>query len=173
VRLHPATTRFLTARRHRAALRFLIVLALAAGAAPAQADSVRGLGPRFGIGTDPDQLILGLHIDAGRLAPHARFQPDVEFGLGDNHTLVVANLPVHYVFPTRGDVRPYLGGGFALGLENRDRNHGRSDSDLEAAFLLIGGLEWPTARSRSFFVELNIVAGDLHDFEFVGGFTFR
>jgi len=50
-------------------------------------EGVYGWGPHIGLGGDPDQLLLGLHFDVGRIAPRVRFQPDVELGIGDNHTI--------------------------------------------------------------------------------------
>lgn len=137
----------------------------------------RGLGPRVGLGSDPDQLLLGMHFDLGRIARDVRFQPDFEVGLGDDRTIVAGTLPVHYLFPVEEDIRPYAGGGLSFGLVDDDRGarfvRDEDDTDLELAFVLVGGLQWSLSRATRFLIEVNLVAGDLHDFELVAGWTFR
>jgi opacity protein-like surface antigen len=161
------------------------LLTIAAAPGLARADSVstrhgsafRGLGPRVGLGSDPDQLLLGMHFDLGRIAPDVRFQPDFEIGLGDDRTILAGTFPVHYLFPVEEDIQPYAGAGLAVGLIDDDRGgryvRNNDDTDLELAFVLIGGLQWRLSRTNRFLLELNLVAGDLHDFELVAGWTFR
>lgn len=161
------------------------LLAVAASC-PAQTDAppdsrdrsaFRGLGPRVGLGSDPDQLVFGLHFDLGRIAPDVRFQPDFEIGLGDDRTLFVGTFPVHYLFPTREDIQPYAGAGVSVGLVDDDRGlryvRDGDDTDLEAALVLVGGLQWRLSRMNRFLIEVNLIAGDLHDFELLAGWTFR
>jgi hypothetical protein len=131
-----------------------------------------GWGPHLGLAGDPDQLVLGLHFDVGRIAPRVRFQPDVELGLGDNHTIVSFTLPAHFLFRSGGDMAPYAGGGVVVGLDERDRPGTQSDTDVEIGLALTGGLEWRTGHGDRFSLELNLLAGDLHDFQVVAGITF-
>jgi hypothetical protein len=133
---------------------------------------IYGWGPHFGVAGDPDQLVLGLHFDVGRIAPRVRFQPDVELGLGDNHTIFSFTLPAHYLLRTRTEIGPYAGGGIVVGLDDRDRRPPRDDTDVEIGIALTGGLEWRTDHGDRFSLELNLFAGDLHDFQVVGGITF-
>jgi hypothetical protein len=161
----------MTLRSLNRALPFALVLLLA-GAASAE---FRGVGPRFGVGSDPDQFMVGLHADAGRFATNVRFQPDLEVGMGDDQTVVSFTLPAHYLFPASGDVRPYMGGGLGIGVQDRDygRNYDGDDTDVEMGLVIAGGAQWQMSGSNLFLLELNLIAGDLHDFEFVAGFTFR
>jgi hypothetical protein len=168
-------------REIRTALRGLLAALVTAGGAMAQEGSTGGdgrsggrygWGPHFGLAGDPDQLILGLHFDVGRIAPRVRFQPDVELGLGDDHTIFAFTLPAHYVFRTSSDLGPYAGGGIVIGLDDHDRAGRDDDTDVEMAIALTGGLEWRTSGRDRYFLELNLMAGDLHDFQVVGGLTF-
>jgi len=151
--------------------------ALAADSRPASASGLRGWGPRVGLASDPDQVIAGIHWDAGRLAPRVRFQPDVEIGLGDDVFILGFTAPVHYRFPVKGDIHPYAGGGVTLGYVNVDLPAGADDraddDDLEFAVDLIGGMEWQLRSGNLFFVEFDLLAGDLQDFQLVAGWTFR
>ncbi|MGQ0721527.1 MAG: hypothetical protein ACT4PE_08140 [Candidatus Eiseniibacteriota bacterium] len=133
----------------------------------------RGVGPRFGVGSDPDQFLMGLHFDAGRFAPNVRFQPDVEIGVGDDLTVVSFTIPAHYLFPVSGDVRPFMGGGLGIGVQDRDYRGDGDDTDVEMGLVIAGGAQWQMSGNDLFFLELDLIAGDLHDFEFVAGFTFR
>ena len=122
------------------------------------------------MGISPDQFVFGVHADLGRVSRNVRFQPDFQIGIGDDHRVFAMKLPVHYVFPRHQDIQPYAGGGIAVGLRDRD---GRSDSDGELAFVFTGGMQWRLRGGDSFFLELDLFAGDLHDAEVMAGFTFR
>jgi opacity protein-like surface antigen len=148
------------------AIVFSASLARAAGEA---GHGIRGWGPRVGFAADPDQLVIGAHMDAGRLAPRVRFQPDVELGVGDNVVILGFTAPVHYLFKVSGDIQPYAGGGVTLGFVNVDNG----DDDVEAALDLIGGLEWSMKSGNLFFTEFDIMVGDLQDFQIIAGWTFR
>jgi opacity protein-like surface antigen len=162
-----------------AALALLLSCSTAGAADPADSGSgIRGWGPRVGLASDPDQFLVGVHIDAGRLAPRVRFQPDVELGFGDEFFLLGFTAPVHYRFEVNGNVKPYAGGGVTLGYVNVDipeplEDLGVDDDDIEFAIDIIGGVEWALRSGNLFFVEFDILAGDLHDFQLVGGWTFR
>ena len=158
------------------ALTALVTLAAAPGpalAADAESGSgIRGWGPRVGLASDPDQLVFGLHLDAGRLAPRVRFQPDMEFGIGDDHFILAFTAPVHYRFPVKGDIAPYAGGGVSIGYVNHDHGDRADDDDIEFAIDIIGGLEWQLHSGNLFFVEFDLMGGDLQDFQLVAGWTF-
>ena len=164
-----------------APLAAVAALALAPHAAHAAAESgsgIRGWGPRVGLASDPDQLVVGLHVDAGRLAPRVRFQPDVEIGSGDHVFILGFAAPVHYRFPVKGDIHPYAGGGVKVGYVNVDlpnnlNGRGVDDDEVNFAIDIIGGLEWQLKSANLFFVEFDLLAGDLQDFELVAGWTFR
>ena len=141
-------------------------LARAAGEA---GHGIRGWGPRVGFAADPDQLVIGAHMDAGRLAPRVRFQPDAELGVGDNVVILSFTAPVHYLFKVSGDIHPYAGGGLTLGFVSVDNG----GDDVEAAVDLIGGLEWSMKSGNLFFTEFDIMVGDLQDFQVIAGWTFR
>jgi hypothetical protein len=125
------------------------------------------------VANDPDQVIGGIHWDIGELATDLRLVPNFEIGLGDDHTILVLNAPVHYLFrDVDAGFTPFAGGGVALGWVDRD-NGKNDDSDFEVALKGIGGVEWTMKSGTAFFVELDLVIGDLHDFQVLAGWTFR
>lgn len=150
------------------------VLAQDPAGEPAADTSTMGWGPRVGLGTDPDQLILGVHWDVG-LSPHLRLVPNLELGLGDDHTILSTTVPLHYVFrEVDPSFFPYVGGGITLGFVNHDPPGGGDDEDdLEAALRAIGGMEWRLSGRTDFFTEANIEFGDIHDLQLLAGWTFR
>lgn len=162
-------------------LRALVVLSFAVPCLfpPALAEGLgyRGWGPRVGVADDPDQIIGGVHFDFGEFTDHVRFVPNVELGLGDDHTILALTAPAHYVWENLGNTttEPYAGGGVTLGFIDRDHDgRGRDDdSDVELAFRAIGGAQWRLENGNSFFVELNLVAGDVHDMQALVGWMFR
>lgn len=142
---------------------------------PALNTSSKGWGPRVGVGFDPDQIIGGVHWDVGRFTPHLRLVPNMELGLGDDHTILSVTVPLHYVFRDV-DVNffPYVGGGLTLGLVNHDPPGDHDDDDdIEGALRGIGGMEWRWTEKTDFFTEANVVFGDVHDLQLMAGWTFR
>ena len=160
----------------RSTLTTFLTVALVLGVATlahASGETAGGWGPRVGFAGDPDQLVLGAHIDAARVAPRVRFQPDVELGIGDNFTILGFTAPLHYRFAVSSNLKPYAGAGVTLGWVNVDSNGQGDDDDFEAALDLIGGLEFPLKSGNLFFTEFDILVGDLQDFQLIAGWTFR
>ncbi len=132
---------------------------------------VRGWGPRVGLASDPDQLVFGIHLDAGRFSPRVRFQPDFELGVGDDVLILDFTGAVHYRFPVRGDLKPYAGGGLSLGFIDVDAGPGVDDDDIDFAIEFLGGLEWAIGGNDLFFLEFAILGGGLQDFKILAGWT--
>ena len=160
-------------------LPLLFVLAMCALPVSAAEMGLRGWGPRVGLAADPDQILLGVHWDVGDLASHLRFVPNVQLGLGDDAIVLEGTAPVHYVFGKTGSgFRPYVGGGVAVAWidvdhdDDHDNHHDDDDSDVELGAKAIGGLEWGLKGGKSFFVELSLGVGDIHDFQAVAGWMF-
>jgi len=133
-----------------------------------------GWGLRVGVTDDPDQVIGGAHFNLGEFVPHLRFQPDVQLGVGDDHTTLYATAPVYYRFDTDTRFTPYAGGGVSLGFVDRDLPSGSNadDTEFEAGFKVTGGLEWPRGQGQAFFVELSIGFGDVHDLAVLAAWSF-
>ena len=151
------------------------VFCLLAAAGPALAEmGLYGWGPRLGAGDDPDQVLIGVHQDFGEIVDNLRFQPSLDLGIGDDHTLVSAVLPVHYRFPGGSKTTPYLGGGALLAWIDHDRPGRRgSDSDFEIAPVLVAGVEWQARRAADVLLELQLPGGDAHDAKLLVGWIFR
>jgi hypothetical protein len=152
----------------------MMIVALLALAVPASAQELgyRGLGPRVGVTSDPDQIFAGMQFDFGEFVPHLQFVPNFEIATGDDHDIVSVTAPVHYRFVVQGNVVPYAGGGLTVAWVKHDLSHGGSDSDFEIAAKGIGGVEWPISGGNKFFLELNVGFGDIQDAEVMAGWMF-
>jgi opacity protein-like surface antigen len=158
----------------------LIAAVLAAALAPALALAdpytdvgFRGWGPRVGLSLDPDQVHFGAHFDYGNFAKHVRFQPNVEFGFGDNVNLYTLNAEAAYRFTEKWDVwSPYLGGGLGANIKSWDGpdNHNNSETDL--GLNLLGGIEKGLSNGDRFFVETKLSLNDIPDVKITVGWTF-
>ncbi len=147
---------------------------LLAAALPAAASAEMGFygwGVRLGLAEDPDQFVVGFQQDLGEFAERLRFQPSLELGLGDDHTIVVGTLPVHYRFKTSSSVTPYAGGGLQVAWIDREKRR-RDDSEVEISPVILGGVEWSLRSGNDLFLELHL-AGDAHDTKLVVGWMFR
>lgn len=152
------------------ALSFLLV-SVATGVATAEVGP-QGWGPRVGLTSGPDQVILGAHFDFGEFAPNVGFRPNVHLGLGDNLTTISAAADAFYRFSlTESSWRPYLGG--TLGLLYVDFDSRFSDSsDTDLQLMLLGGLEGRLPGGTRMMVELKLELVDAPDLTVLAGWTF-
>lgn len=157
--------------------RLLLVCALGATtAATAQAQAVvGGAGPRVGFSTGPDQIVFGGQLIIGEIAPQLTFDPSLEFGFGDNLTLISTNLDLHYHFVVQGSTwRPYAGGGVAIHFVQFDNPAPFGDnSETDIGGSLIVGAGVPTQAGNRFFSELKLGLGDTPDLKIMVGWNFK
>jgi opacity protein-like surface antigen len=128
----------------------------------------QGWGVRAGLASDPNQVVVGAQFPLGEWAPRVAFTPNVELGFGDHHTILSATAPAHYIFRTKTNIKPYVGGGVTLGYVDRDSR----SSDFGVSLELMGGAEWELKNSKSFFLELDIPFSDFHDVQVLVGWNF-
>ena len=153
-------TRFVTG------LSFLLGLVVLSSVPAAAQDA----GVRGGLSVDPDQFYFGGHIETSPLVDRLHFRPNVEVGIGDDLTLIAANMEFVYKFPTRRAWNVYAGGGPALNIYMFDNDgQGDNDAETEAGFNILVGVE----QSRGLFFEFKIGAIDSPDFKFGVGYTWR
>ena len=88
---------------------------------PAEAQTTYGV--RAGIAADPDQLVVGGHLESPGLTSSGRLRlrPSVEIGIGDDSTIVSGNMDFVYVldFPA-SDWSTYFGGGPSFNIVHDD-----------------------------------------------------
>jgi hypothetical protein len=160
----------------RLGLPALLVLGLlCAASAHAGTAVVGGLGPRVGFSTDPDQIVFGGQLIIGEIAPSLTFDPDVEFGFGDDVTVVALNLDLHYHFAIQGSSwRPYVGAGAGINFIEVDVPPPFEDvSDTEVGGNLIIGAGVPTTAGNRFFGEMKLGLGDIPDLKLLVGWNFK
>jgi opacity protein-like surface antigen len=169
----------------------LIALALPAWAEPAKKTSQtlpasttshsassgfgwNGWGVRLGVASDADQVLGGAHVNLGEIANNLRFQPDVQVGAGDDVTTLYGTVPVYYRFERSSTMTLYAGGGPAIGYVDYDLPPGArgDDSEVETGAKATGGIEWRKRSANTFSLEVSLGFGDVHDFQFVGAWTF-
>ena len=122
-------------------------------------------GIRGGISVDPDQFYFGGHLETSPLFDRVHFRPNVEVGIGDNLTLIGANMEFVYKFSRNRGVNLYAGGGPALNIFMVDE----ADSETEAGFNALVGVETP----GGLFFEFKLGMLDSPDFKFGVGYTWR
>ncbi len=136
---------------------------LALTAAPAHAQSNAGI--RAGVSGDPDQFYFGGHIETKPLIERLTFRPNVEIGLGDDLTLVAANIEFAYWIPLKN--KPwsvYIGGGPALLIGSRN-----DDTDVGGGFNLLIGAQ----HRDGLFTEFKVGFSDSPSVKFGVGYVFK
>lgn len=127
--------------------------------------SGQNAGIQGGLSVDPDQFYFGGHLETSALVDRVHFRPNVEVGLGNDLTLITANMDFVYRFRTnRNGWGLYAGGGPALNIFMVN-----DDSNSEAGLNFLVGVQ----QERGLFVEFKVGAIDSPDFKFGVGWTFR
>ena len=122
-------------------------------------------GVRGGISVDPDQFYFGGHLETSPLIDRLYFRPNVEVGIGDNLTLIAANMEFVYKFTRSRPWNIYAGAGPALNIVIPDEG----DSNTDAGLNILVGVE----QARGLFFEFKLGAIDSPDFKFGVGYTWR
>ena len=123
-------------------------------------------GIRGGISIDPDQFYFGGHLETSPLVDRLYFRPNLEVGIGDELTLIGANMEFVYKFTRNRGLNLYAGAGPALNIFMFDES---DDAETEAGFNILVGAETP----KGLFFEFKIGAIDSPDFKFGVGYTWR
>jgi hypothetical protein len=129
-------------------------------------------GIRVGLATEPDQIVGGVHLFETEIANNVFLEPNFELGLGDDHVILSGTAPFHYRFTVDAKVRPYAGRGVTVGVDYFDKPGGGSDTNFEIALRATGGIMWRLKGGTEMFGELNLIFGDLHDFQAMIGWRF-
>jgi hypothetical protein len=143
-----------------AGLSFLLgIVFLSSAPAAAQNAGIRG-----GISVDPDQFYFGGHFETSPLIDHLYFRPNLEIGLGDDVTLLAANMEFVYKFKPKREWTLYAGAGPALNISSFDNN-----TETDTGFNFLVGAE----QRRGLFFEFKIGVIDSPNAKFGVGYTWR
>src|SRR6188508_3100794 len=96
-------------------------------------------GIRGGISIDPDQFYFGGHFETSPLVDRLYFRPNLEIGIGDDVTLIGANMEFVYKFTRNRALNAYAGAGPALNIFMPDEG----DTSTDAGFNILVGAETP------------------------------
>jgi len=163
-----------------ALLCLILASLLAASSAEAQGMGFRGWGVRAGMSADPDQFVVGMHLNLGELAENLRFVPNMDIGFGDDLTIFTLNPELNYVLPIPEAGRLYFGGalGFVYSKLDADLDlDGDGDDDLDDSDTDVGiagvvGYE-PPLEDLPIFFDLKIgITDEYPDLKFMVGYAF-
>jgi len=132
-------------------------------------------GPRIGVSSDPDQMVLGGQLEFPEFAPHMTVDPNVELGFLDNRTVVSLNADFYYHFAIQSSAwAPYAGMGLSVNVTQFENDvFGNSNSESNAGANLVLGAGVPTRSGNRFFGELRVGLGDIPALKFMAGWNFR
>ena len=144
-----------------------ILLSIAAAAivsVSAQPASAQTFGVRVGASADPDQFVLGAHVETRPIVDRITFRPNLELGVGDNLTVVCFNFELAYKFPNPKPWNFYAGGGPALVVFDHAR-----DDHVGGGFNILLGVE----HRQGLFGEIKAGFLDSPDFKVLIGYVFH
>lgn len=125
-------------------------------ARPVLADGLgyQGWGVQGGLSSNPDQFVIGMHLDLGEPFRDVRFAPNLDIGFGDDLVYVTVNPDIGYGVSLNGSGTVYFGGAIGLLYWNWDQDppaggppgsgSGRDDDGFELGVAAILGYRFPT-----------------------------
>lgn len=131
-------------------------------ASPVSSGSGYGLGARAGWSTGPDQFVLGVQGEFGRVLQTARFVPSVDFSLGDNKVTAINADFRWYLFPLP-ETGMYIYGAAGPTLILASAGQGNTNSDIGLS--LTAGLKIPMKGGNRYNVEARFGFGDVPEFK--------
>ena len=134
--------------------------------APASAQTT-AWGPRAGMSFNPDQVVLGAHVQIP-VATSLYLVPNADLAFGDDVFTIGLHGDLSYRFAGETSVRPYVGGGFSY--YNYDVDSEGVDSQSETGVGVLGGV-WLNANGTTpFFIEGKLYFSDsMPDFKAMAG----
>ena len=129
--------------------------------------SAVGIGARAGFSLNPEQVVLGGHLDLISFIPGTRLVIPVELGLGDDFTRFTVAADLAAKLPEISGWGSYLGGELAL---HNWSSHGNSQTDLGVLLLLGVDKQVKDKAAVGFEVKIGIV--DSPDFAALFLYTF-
>jgi len=124
-----------------------------------------------GLSSNPDQFIVGPHLNLEAVGERVYIVPSGEVGFGDDVFTMSFNGDVQYRFLVHDSkVHPYAGGGLSLFFFDPD-GPGGSDSNLGVNIL--GGIFFGEMNGRPMFVDVKAgLTDEVPDWKFQFGFQF-
>ncbi len=158
----------------------LASIALAATVLLAPHASVAGVraaeyGPRFGMSSDPGQIVVGGQVEFPEFAPNLTVDPNIEIGFLDHQTVIAMNADFLYHFAIQGSAwSPYAGLGVGINVFQYDSGtYPGLPSQTNAGGNVVLGASAPTHTGNRFFAELRAGLGDIPSLKLMAGWNFR
>jgi hypothetical protein len=129
-------------------------------------------GPHMGFQQGPDQTVLGGQLQFNGVAPRVAFVPGIDFGFGQELSLISMNGDFHYGIVTGGTWQPYVGGGVSLNMFRETDRHGTVSHTEPGGQFIVGAAVRNQAGGR-FFTEFKFGFGDSPDIKMLAGFNLR
>jgi hypothetical protein len=124
-----------------------------------------------GFSSNPDQFVVGPHMNLAAVGERVYIVPSGEVGFGDHVSTIAFNGDVQYRFAVRkSKVHPYAGGGLTLLLANPD---GPGGSSTNLGVMALGGIFFGEMNGRPMFVDAKLgLTDEVPDWKFQFGFNF-
>jgi hypothetical protein len=156
--------------QHLRAVAVGLAVLLGAVVAASSARAETSIGLRGGLSIDPDQFLIGLHIQPPAVGRNLYIVPNADVGFGDDIFSLSFNGDLQYQFAGGETVRPYAGGGLSLYYYDVDRG----GSDTEFGVNALGGLLFDRRSGPPVFLEMKLGLTDrTPDWKFLVGLMFR
>jgi hypothetical protein len=122
-------------------------------------------GPRAGLSANPDQLVVGAHLQFP-VATNLYFLPNADVAFGDDVFTFSLNGDLAYRFASDASIKPYVGGG--LSYFNYDVDGGGTFDEIGVGVLV--GFWFNSNAATPFFVQGKLFLDDsLPDFKVMAG----
>lgn len=134
-------------------------------------DVLDAIGPRVGIGLDPDQFVIGGQAVSGYLFKPVRFAPSADAGVGDDMLTITLNPDFRISIPIEQEGSAgsfYVSAGPTIALYFHDEH----DNNSEIGLSLNGGAWLDLNSPYRYNIEGRIGLGDIPDIRVLFGVLF-
>lgn len=149
-------------------------LVLCAAGSSARAVNYEGWGVRGGFSSDPEQFVIGMHMQLSEIADYFRITPNVDIGFGDDLTVLTLNPDASYEVPVGGAGSFYFGGTLSLVYAKFDNAPEGADDD-DTDFGIAGLIGWNLpVEERAVALDLKLGLTDEYpDLKLMVAYTFK
>jgi len=133
--------------------------------------SLHSLGPRAGVGLEPDQFVIGGQAVLGRMLYTARLEVCLDIGFGDDMTVTTFDADMYLPLPgpPKAPISFYVAAGPTLAYI--DPEYG--DEDIEIGFTISGGIKMPMGIGNNHYnLEGRFGFGDIPEVKILFGIMF-
>lgn len=129
-------------------------------------------GTHMGFARGAHQMVVGGQLQYNGIAPRVAFVPGLDYGFGDQRSVLTLNTDFHANLTYDTTWQPYVGAGVSMDVWSKSDGVGREQDPLRPGGQLIMGIATYNRGGR-FFSELKLGVRDSPEMKLLAGWNMR